>query len=356
MSFYSFLSAIELGLIYSLTALGLFLSYRILNVPDLTADGSFTLGAATAIVFTLMGHPIFGIFAAVLAGALSGLVTAFLQTKMKIQPILAGIITMTALYSINLMVMDNKANLSITSEQSLYTAVGQLVGKKAQGMVLSFITAAGVMILLVLFFHTRLGLCVRATGDNEEMVRSSSVNADGMKAIGLATANACIALSGAMIAHYNCYAEVKMGIGMVVIGLASVNADGMKAIGLATANACIALSGAMIAHYNCYAEVKMGIGMVVIGLASLIIGEIAVELFVKNKTIFLSVFAAVIGSVLYRLIIAQALEMNFSASCLKLITAVIVAAAMSYPAVRETIEFYRKRRGRKADVEAARHQ
>ena len=211
MSFYSFLSAIELGLIYSLTALGLFLSYRILNVPDLTADGSFTLGAATAIVFTLMGHPIFGIFAAALAGALSGLVTAFLQTKMKIQPILAGIITMTALYSINLMVMDNKANLSITSEQSLYTAVGQLVGKKAQGMVLSFMTAAGVIILLVLFFHTRLGLCVRATGDNEEMVRSSSVNADGMKAIGLATANACIALSGAMIAHYNCYAEVKMG-------------------------------------------------------------------------------------------------------------------------------------------------
>lgn len=309
MSFYSFLSAIELGLIYSLTALGLFLSYRILNVPDLTADGSFTLGAATAIVFTLMGHPIFGIFAAALAGALSGLVTAFLQTKMKIQPILAGIITMTALYSINLMVMDNKANLSITSEQSLYTAVGQLVGKKAQGMVLSFMTAAGVMILLVLFFRTRLGLCVRATGDNEEMVRSSSVNADGMKAIGLATANACIALSGAMIAHYNCYAEVKMGIGMVVIGL-----------------------------------------------ASLIIGEIAVELFAKNKTIFLSVFAAVIGSVLYRLIIAQALEMNFSASCLKLITAVIVAAAMSYPAVRETIEFYRKRRGRKADVEAAKHQ
>lgn len=309
MSFYSFLSAIELGLIYSLTALGLFLSYRILNVPDLTADGSFTLGAATAIVFTLMGHPIFGIFAAALAGALSGLVTAFLQTKMKIQPILAGIITMTALYSINLMVMDNKANLSITSQQSLYTAVGQLVGKKAQGMVLSFMTAAGVMILLVLFFHTRLGLCVRATGDNEEMVRSSSVNADGMKAIGLATANACIALSGAMIAHYNCYAEVKMGIGMVVIGL-----------------------------------------------ASLIIGEIAVELFAKNKTIFLSVFAAVIGSVLYRLIIAQALEMNLSASCLKLITAVIVAAAMSYPAVRETIEFYRKRRGRKADVEAAKHQ
>lgn len=309
MSFYSFLSAIELGLIYSLTALGLFLSYRILNVPDLTADGSFTLGAATAIVFTLMGHPIFGIFAAALAGALSGLVTAFLQTKMKIQPILAGIITMTALYSINLMVMDNKANLSITSEQSLYTAVGQLVGKKAQGMVLSFMTAAGVIILLVLFFHTRLGLCVRATGDNEEMVRSSSVNADGMKAIGLATANACIALSGAMIAHYNCYAEVKMGIGMVVIGL-----------------------------------------------ASLIIGEIAVELFAKNKTIFLSVFAAVIGSVLYRLIIAQALEMNFSASCLKLITAVIVAEAMSYPAVRETIEFYRKRRGRKADVEAAKHQ
>lgn len=309
MSFYSFLSAIELGFIYSLMALGLFISYRILNVPDLTADGSFTLGAATAIVFTLAGHPILGVLAATAAGALAGLVTAFLQTKMKIQPILAGIITMTALYSINLMVMDNKANLSIAAEQSLYTAVGQLVGKKAQGMVLSFLTAAGVLLLLVLFFQTRLGLCVRATGDNEEMVRSSSVNADGMKAIGLGLANACVALSGAMIAHYNCYAEVKMGIGMVVIGL-----------------------------------------------ASLLIGEIAVELFAKNKTIFLSAFAAILGSVLYRLIIAQALELNFSASGLKLITAVIVAAAMSYPAGKEAIEFYRRRKERRADAEAAKHQ
>ena len=128
MSLYSFLSAIELGLIYSLMVLGLFLSYRVLNIPDLTVDGSFTLGAAVAVVMTLSGHPILGLFAAILAGAAAGFLTAFLQTKMKIQPILAGIITMTALYSINLMVMDDKANVPITQQESIYTAFGSLAG------------------------------------------------------------------------------------------------------------------------------------------------------------------------------------------------------------------------------------
>lgn len=129
MSLYSFLSAIELGLIYSLMVLGLFLSYRVLNIPDLTVDGSFTLGAAVAVVMTLSGHPILGLFAAILAGAAAGFLTAFLQTKMKIQPILAGIITMTALYSINLMVMDDKANVPITQQEHLYRV--WLVGRQA---------------------------------------------------------------------------------------------------------------------------------------------------------------------------------------------------------------------------------
>ena len=120
MSLYSFFSAIELGLIYSLMVLGLFISYRILNIPDLTVDGSFTLGAAVAVVATLAGHPVLGLLLAVLAGAAAGFVTALLQTRMKIQPILAGIITMTALYSINLMVMDNKANLPLAQGGSIY--------------------------------------------------------------------------------------------------------------------------------------------------------------------------------------------------------------------------------------------
>lgn len=304
MSLYSFLSAIELGLIYSLMVLGLFLSYRVLNIPDLTVDGSFTLGAAVAVVMTLSGHPILGLFAAILAGAAAGFLTAFLQTKMKIQPILAGIITMTALYSINLMVMDDKANVPITQQESIYTAFGSLVGKQAQGMVLSMLILILAGAAMVLFLKTPFGLSVRATGDNESMVRSSSINADLTKTAGL------------------------MG-----------------------ANACVALSGAMIAHYNCYAEVRMGIGMVVIGLASFIIGEIAVGIFVKRKGVLSGVIAAAVGSILYRLIIAQALELNFSSSSLKLITAIIVALAMSYPAICDSIALFRKKSQAKSGKE-----
>lgn len=304
MSLYSFLSAIELGLIYSLMVLGLFLSYRVLNIPDLTVDGSFTLGAAVAVVMTLSGHPILGLFAAILAGAAAGFLTAFLQTKMKIQPILAGIITMTALYSINLMVMDDKANVPITQQESIYTAFGSLVGKQAQGMILSLLVLILAGAAMVLFLKTPFGLSVRATGDNESMVRSSSINADLTKTAGL------------------------MG-----------------------ANACVALSGAMIAHYNCYAEVRMGIGMVVIGLASFIIGEITVGIFVKRKGVLSGVIAAAVGSILYRLIIAQALELNFSSSSLKLITAIIVALAMSYPAICDSIALFRKKSQAKSGKE-----
>lgn len=289
MSLYSFFSAIELGLIYSLMVLGLFISYRILNIPDLTVDGSFTLGAAVAVVATLAGHPVLGLLLAVLAGAAAGFVTALLQTRMKIQPILAGIITMTALYSINLMVMDNKANLPLAQGESIY--------HNLPGMLLSGLAAIGVAAVLVLFLQTPVGLAVRATGDNEAMVRSSSINADRMKMAGLSIANACVALSGALIAHYNCYAEVRMGIGMVVIGL-----------------------------------------------ASLIVGEIAVGLLVRRATILSGAVAAIVGSVLYRLIIAQALEWNFSSSSLKLITAIIVALAMSVPAVKESLRLAKQRR------------
>ena len=289
MSLYSFFSAIELGLIYSLMVLGLFISYRILNIPDLTVDGSFTLGAAVAVVATLAEHPVLGLLLAALAGAAAGFVTALLQTRMKIQPILAGIITMTALYSINLMVMDNKANLPLAQGESIY--------HNLPGMLLSGLAAIGVAAVLVLFLQTPAGLAVRATGDNEAMVRSSSINADRMKMAGLSIANACVALSGALIAHYNCYAEVRMGIGMVVIGL-----------------------------------------------ASLIVGEIAVGLLVRRANILSGTVAAIVGSVLYRLIIAQALEWNFSSSSLKLITAIIVAMAMSVPAVKESLRLAKQRR------------
>lgn len=294
---YLILTSMEDGLIYALVVLGLFLSYRILDIPDLTVDGSFTLGAAVSIMLSSAGHPVMGLLAGALAGILAGMVTAFLQTKMKVQPILAGIITMTALYSINLMVMDNKANIAIKADQSVFALIGKFVGKDYQDFVLTIFIVVLVMIGLVLFLNTPLGLSVRATGDNESMVRSSSINSDFTKTVGLAAANACVALSGALYAQKNCYAEVRMGIGMVVIGL-----------------------------------------------ASLIIGEIAIDIFIKRRTIISNIIAAVIGSVLYRLIIAAALEMNFSASSLKLITALIVAAAMSYPAIREAVSFSKIRK------------
>lgn len=298
MSIVAMVSAVELGLIYALVVLGLVLSYRVLNIPDLTVDGSFTLGAAVSVMLAAAGHSVLGLAAGALAGALAGAVTAFLQTKCRVQPILAGIITMTALYSINLMVMDNKANVPITTDQSVFYQLGQLVGKSAQGLVLGGGMALLVGVLLVLFLMTPLGMAVRATGDNEAMVRSSSINADFTKTVGLSGANACVALSGAMLAQYNCFAEVRMGIGMVVIGL-----------------------------------------------ASLIIGELVVEGLLRRRTLVGSAAAAVIGSILYRFIIAAALELDFSASSMKLVTAVIVAAAMSWPALRQAVQLRRMRKG-----------
>ncbi len=300
MSFVAMISAVELGLVYALVVLGLVLSYRVLNIPDLTVDGSFTLGAAVSVMLAAAGHSWLGLLAGAAAGALAGVVTAFLQTKCRVQPILAGIITMTALYSINLMVMDNKANVPITTDQSVFYQLGAVVGKPAQGLVLGGGMALIVSVVLVLFLMTPLGMAVRATGDNEAMVRSSSINADFTKAVGLAGANACVALSGALLAQYNCFAEVRMGIGMVVIGL-----------------------------------------------ASLIIGELVVEGLLRRRTLAGSAVAAVLGSILYRFIIAAALELDFSASSMKLVTAVIVAAAMSWPALRQSMQLRRLRKGAK---------
>ena len=303
MSLYSFLSAIELGLIYSLMVLGLFLSYRVLNIPDLTVDGSFTLGAAVAVVMTLSRHPILGLFAAILAGAAAGFLTAFLQTKMKIQPILAGIITMTALYSINLMVMDDKANVPITQQESIYTAFGSLVGKRAQGMVLSLLVLILAGAAMVLFLKTPFGLSVRATGDNESMVRSSSINPNFTITIGLCVANALTGLSGA------------------VVGQAQKTAD-----------------------------INSGTGIVVIGLACLIIGETIVG----RGAMFRGAIAVVAGSILYRLVYALVLYTKVvPVDCLKLVTALVVALAIAAPSIRQWWAFQtRKRRalaGRKGE-------
>ena len=301
------LSAVELGLLYTLLTLGLFISYRILDIPDLTVDGSFTLGAATAVMVTVGGHPILGLFAAALVGVLAGVVTATLQTKLKVNPILAGILTMTALYSINIMIMGDKSNVSLLGEETIFTLAKDTIGGNRSGMVIGAVITVIACIGIGIFLYTKLGLSIRATGDNEDMVRSSSINVDRMKIIGLAIANALVATSGALVAQKQAFSDASMGTGMVVIGI-----------------------------------------------ASLIIGEVLVDIFVKQRGIKANIVAAVIGSIVYRIIISLALSYNISATSMKLVSAIIVAIAISYPVIKSLIlsKMNQHQRQRRAKIHA----
>lgn len=272
-------NALELGIIYALVAFALYLSYRVLNIADMTTDGSFTLGCAVSATLAVAGHPYLAIPAAMAAGACAGSITALLQTKCKIPSILAGIITNTGLYTVNLAVMGFSSNVNMLRTATIFTP---FAGRKLlPALVITLI--AGV--LLVLFLSTRLGLSIRATGDNPDMVRASSINT------------------------------------AVTV-----------TIGLAVANALTALSGAVLAQYQRTADISMGTGMVIIGLASLIIGETILR---KGKTA-VKVLGALLGCVLYRLMIAVALRLDLPSECLKLVSAVIVAVAIAVPAMRKS--------------------
>lgn len=288
MSFTLLQGTLEQGLIYSLVALGLFLSFRILNIADLTVDGAFTLGCATSAVATLAGHPFGGLGLALAAGALAGLVTALLQTKMKVQPILAGIITMTALYSINLMIMGNRANLPLLKCDTIYSLAAPYLPVGYNKLIVVALIVAVVILLLYFFLKSGTGLAVRATGDNPDLVRSSSINPSLTITIGLCLANAMVALSGAMLAQYQLFSEITTGTGMVVIGL-----------------------------------------------ASLIMGEAIIG----RGSMARCLFSTLLGSIIYRLIIAIAITTSLAASNLKLISAIIVAISISWPAIKDKIEF-----------------
>lgn len=283
------LSTAEQGLIYSLVALGLYVSFRTLNIADLTTDGSFTLGIVTCTALTAAGHPVLAFFGALAAGAAAGFVTALLQTKLGVQPILAGIITMTALVSVNLMVLGGKSNQTLLRADTLFTRAQGLLGDLG-GLALAGAAALLCGGLLVLFLRTQLGLSLRATGDNRAMVAASSINPAFTTTVGLCLANAVIALSGALLAQQQGYGDTTLGTGMVVIGL-----------------------------------------------ASLVIGEVLTG---RRG----GVAACVLGSVAYRIITALALTSRLGAVNLKLVSAVIVAAAISYPAVAEKIKLAQKRR------------
>jgi len=292
MSFSVLQGAVEQGFIYSLVALGLFLSYRTLDVADLTTDGSFTLGAACSAILTVQGQPVAGLLVALLAGSAAGLVTALLQTKLGVQSILAGIITMTGLYSINLMVMGGRSNLNMLKESNVFTAAEDALGPFGK-LVLAGAVALVAGGLLAFFLRTQLGLSIRATGDNREMVASSSIDP---------------ALT--------------------------------TTVGLCAANALVALSGGLLVQYQKFSDVSLGTGMVVIGLASLIIGEVVAGRGGAAR----GILASILGAVIYRIIIAAALVANVGAQNFKLVSAVIVAAAISWPAVREKLQFRKLRR------------
>ena len=295
MSLTAFIGAMELGLVYSLLAFGTFISFRILKVADLTVDGSFVLGAAASAMLTFEGMPILGIIAALIAGAIAGVITALLQTKMGIQPILAGILTMTGLYSINLMVMGGKANIPLLNKMNIFIYAENFGGRAYKIIFLAAVIAA-VFIILNWFFRTLLGLSIRATGDNEDMCRASSINTDAVKIVGFALSNSIVALSGALVAQMQQSADVNMGSGMVVISF-----------------------------------------------ASLIIGSVII----KNNNITLGLLSVVIGSIIYRLIIALILTTNFPPSYLKLISALVVITALSVPNFKRKMELNRMGRGRR---------
>ncbi|MDD2494364.1 MAG: ABC transporter permease [Tissierellia bacterium] len=293
MSLVSFIGAIELGLVYSLLAFGSFISFKILNIADLTVDGSFVLGAAASAILAFNGMPYAGVIAAVIAGALAGVVTALLQTKFGIQPILSGILTMTGLYSINLMVMDGKANIPLLNKTNIFTLAETLIGGKTYKIVVLLIIVAFIFAVLNWFFRTQLGLSLRATGDNEAMCKASSIDTDTVKVVGFAISNAIVALSGALLAQMQQSADVNMGSGMVVISFASI-----------------------------------------------IIGSVII----KNRNITLGFLSVIIGSVIYRLIIALILTTKFPPSYLKLISSLVVIIALSIPNIKRKMEINKLRR------------
>ena len=299
-------TALELGMIYSIVALALFLSYSMLNVCDLSTDGCFTLGCAVGAVVALSGHPILAIFAAMLAGIISGGVTAVLQTRCGIASILAGIIVNTGLYTINIMVMGKKSILNLNSTTTIFTMVKDaLEGTPLADyskLIVGIGFAALAAVFLIVFLRTRLGLSIRATGDNVEMVRASSINPTYTITVGLCAANALTALAGCLLGEY---------------------------------------------QKSC--DINGGTGMVTFALASLIIGEVMAR---GKGSVAKRVLFVILGSCLYRTIVAIAMRLNMPASALKLVSAVIVAIALAMPHVKAHMMDYRKKRAALRSMES----
>jgi len=283
MDFGFLITSIEQGLIYGIMAIGVYITFRILDFADLTVDGSITLGAAVSSRMIILGYnPFLTLLAATFAGGISGSVTGFLNTRLKIAPLLSGILTMTALYSINLRIM-GRPNIPLISSRTIFDIFNYT---KYNELLLILIVVILVLITLILFMKTKLGYALRATGDNPAMVRSMAINTNNMKFMGLIIANSFVSLAGALIGQYQGFADISMGIGTIIAGLASV-----------------------------------------------IIGEVIFN----NDKLYYTIPSIIIGSILYRGSISFALMSGFAASDLKLLTALIVIVFLSAPNIKKKI-------------------
>lgn len=281
------LSSISQGLLWSIMAIGVFMTFRILDIADLSAEGAFPMGAAVASVAILNGwHPILATLAGLAGGMLVGLVAGFLHTKMKIPPLLTGIITLTGLYSTNLLVM-GRSNVSLSMQRTLVTMFQDMgLEKTTAVIIIGIIFIALVILSLMLFLNTQLGLSLRATGDNIHMGQANGINVNQMKVLGYMIGNGLIALSGALLAQNNGYADLNMGVGTIIIGLASV---------------------------------------------------ILAEVIIKHLSLGKRLVSIIMGSVVYRLIIVVILTANVDAQMIKLVSAILLALILYIPEIRSKL-------------------
>ena len=285
------LGMLELGGIFAILSIGLYISYKVLNLPDLTVDGSFTLGCAVSGILTVSTHPYLGIVFAFCVGCMAGAITGLLATKLKIMPLLAGILTMTGLYSINLAVMNDSPNISLFGSKTIFSSLDTIA--PYHKLLIIYLLIISIVILINYFLQTQLGLALRACGDNEDMVKASSIDIDKMKILGLSLANGFVALSGAIFAQ----------------------------------------------HQN-FSDISSGTGMMVIGLASIIVGTT----FIKNEKIIFQLIAVVFGAVIYRAILTIALQFGLPSGYLKILSAILVIIAI---ASTSGVFKYNKRRRKK---------
>ena len=274
------------GVLWGIMALGLYITFKVLDFADLTVDGSFALGGAVSAVLLVNGwNPFLSLLIAFLAGGISGVVTGLLHTKLEIPGILAGILTMIALYSINIRIM-GQANTPLLGVDTIMVKLEILLGidRTMSSLITGIVFSVVIIMILYWFFGTELGSVIRATGNNERMVRAQGVNTDNMKIVGLMLSNALVALSGAMVAQSQGYGDVGMGTGTIVIGLASI-----------------------------------------------IIGEV---IFGVRFSFWYRPMSVVFGSIIYRIIIAVVLQLGLKSTDLKLLTAIIVALALALPVVK----------------------